>query len=273
MAKAGKTQTSSTTEVQKLSPEQQQILNAAMPTFMQYLQPDSVQVYQGSTVAPTSPYTTLGQAATAGAVPTAQQVAGNAAQGNSFLTSGAVLDPNTNPGLAGTIDAALRPVTENYNNILGGIRDNAVMTGGYGGSRQGIVEGMANRDYLRQVGDTTSQILNQNYQTGLNAMTTAQQAAPGVTFAQSLPGQFLSAIGSEDQAQSQAELSDVVNKYYTEQLLPLMLAEDITGLSFGIPAGSATGTSSSSQPKVSTAEQVMGYLSTALSLAGVVAAI
>src|SRR5215471_3040221 len=53
------------------------------------------------------------------------------------------MDVNNNPALQGAIQAAIRPVTSNLNeNILPGIRADAVAAGGYGGTRAGIAAGL-----------------------------------------------------------------------------------------------------------------------------------
>lgn len=89
-----------------------------------------------------------------------------------FLMGGQVLDPSTNPGLQGSIDAATRPLVQTFaNTIMPGIRSGAIENGQLGSNREGIAQGLASRDLMNKIADTTAQIVNQNYQTGLNAMT------------------------------------------------------------------------------------------------------
>lgn len=94
--------------------------------------------------------------------------------GTNFLTSGAVLDPSTNPALAGAISAAQRPVVETLlNEILPGLRGEAALTGNFGSSRQGIAEGLAVGKTARELGDISSSLSNEGYKTGLDAFSKA----------------------------------------------------------------------------------------------------
>lgn len=91
--------------------------------------------------------------------------------GLNFMTSGQVLNPNSNPALQQAIQGATRPIVDNFqNNVLPSISQGAVASGGFGGTRQGIAEGLAGKALNTQVGDVASQMMNQNYQAGLGAM-------------------------------------------------------------------------------------------------------
>lgn len=261
-------QTSTTT--QNLSPEQKQILGLVTPVLANYIGPNgqvNASAFPGSTVAPTNPLQTLGGQITAGtAMGPVAQSAGTALGGTDFLTSGAVLDPSQNPGLQGAINAAIRPLNQNYlTSILPGIRDSAVTAGGYGSNRQGIAEGLAAQGLEQQTGDVTSNIINQAYQQGLDAMTKGLAVAPGIQQAALAPGVAVSGVGSQQQQLEQQQLSGNVNQYYTQQMLPLMIAQQIAGTAFGFPGGSATTTQSGSntsplQMGLGGASAIMGLL-------------
>lgn len=239
----------SSTTSQSLTPEQQEILGLVTPVFASYFPPGapgttSAQVYPERTLAQQNPLELLGSQMTLGQVPGAANVGGAAAQGTEFLASGDVLDVMRNPGLRGAIEGAIRPITESFGQtILPGIRDEAVTAGGYGGNRQGIAEGMASQAYLHQVGDTASGLVDKAYQSGLEAMTRGIALAPGTQQSLFAPGAAVAGVGAQERAFEQANIQDSVNRYYQEQFLPLMLAQQIAGTAMGMPGGSTTSSS------------------------------
>jgi hypothetical protein len=94
----------------------------------------------------------------------ALQNAGNLVnQSNSMVN-----DPYSDPTIAPWINAAINPITENYQeNVLPGIRDQAEMYGG-AGNRTGLAEGVAARGYMDTVGDVSAGMYNQAFGRGLN---------------------------------------------------------------------------------------------------------
>lgn len=234
---------STTTTVQQLSPEQKSILAGVVPILKQYgdmgMGGISGTVYPGSGVAPMNALQQQGGNMVTGAAGATQGAIAPTVAGNSWLASGAALDPSTNPGLQGTINAAVRPLTENFQQtVLPGIRDSAVLSGGYGSNRQEINERMAGNDYLRSVGDVSSAIAFQGYNAGLDATGRAQAFAPSIWQGASAPGAAVSAVGGQQQAQQQAMLNDQIQQYYNKQYLPLLIAQQIAGTAFGYPGGS-----------------------------------
>lgn len=245
----------------------------------------------------------------ANAANTQGQVGGIMQQGNqqvnpglNFLTSGAVLNPQSNQALQSAITGATRPIVENFQNtVMPGITQNAVASGGFGGTRQGIAEGNAANSMMRNVGDVASQMMNQNYQAGLGAMNAglntsvnqqnnqgnlalgagqlgqsslgqmiqgnlggqaAQQAATGLEQqglgeASSLlgntgnilnqtlaPANAIGAVGGQQQALQQAQLSEQVQKFINQQLIPFATAQDVAAMAFGMPGGTTKSVSS-----------------------------
>lgn len=235
--------TTSTT-VQELSPEQKKILGLVTPVFQDYLRGGTSglqgMVYPGQGVAPLSDNEKLANSLLKSqAQGPLQQTADTSLQGLRFLTSGAALDPNTNPALRGTIDAAVRPLTEQFQrSILPSIRDDAILTGGYGSNRQEINTRLASEDYGRQVADTSSTIAYQGYNTGIDAMGRALAFSPSVMQGAQLPGQTISAIGAQERGMDQALIQDEMTRFYNERFFPLMIAQQIAGTAFGYPGGS-----------------------------------
>lgn len=258
-----------TTTQQKLSPEQRQLLAGVIPVAQQYVSPTgqvNAPVYQGPTVAPVTPLQTLGQQMVVQGAGGQQQVANTAAGGLGFLTGGNVLYPGSNPALEQAINAAVRPITENYEqNVLGNIRDTSQLAGMYGYNRQGLQEAAAARDYMNAIGGTAASMANTNYQAGLDAMTKAMAFEPGVQASLTAPGVSVAGVGQQQQQQQQALIDAQVQKFYQEQYLPFELAQQVAAMAFGIPAGSTT--TQGSGGGASPAQMAIGGGSIAASLA------
>lgn len=187
-----------------LTPEQKKLQNKAMPFIKEYANetikppPDVVEKFtpeqkKGQAMALDAAKTQADLAKT-GAKAQTDLLSGNASQasgtvldkpavasmadpnpqGTNFLTSGAVLNPNTNPALAGAIDAAKRPIVDSLlEEMLPAIRSEAALTGNFGSSRQGIAEGLAMGKASRAIGDVGATLSNEGYKSGLDAFSKA----------------------------------------------------------------------------------------------------
>jgi hypothetical protein len=90
------------------------------------------------------------------------------AQGMQYGLNGA-MDVQNNPYLYQAMQAAIRPVTQSYtdpNGVMSQIRTGAQQTGQYGGSRQGIAEGIAAGRYADTIGDITAKMGSAGYESG-----------------------------------------------------------------------------------------------------------
>lgn len=262
-----------TTTKQKLSAQQKKLLDLAVPVAQGYINPDgtvNASTYPGSTVAPINPNQTLGQNLALGAAMGPVQQASNSAMGGlNFLTSGDVLDVNSNPYLAGAINAAVRPITENYNDVvLGNIRDNASLAGQYGYNRQGLQEAAASRDYLRQTGDTSQKLSFDAYNAGLDAMAKGLAFAPSVIQTGFAPASAVAGVGQQQQQLQQQQIDAQVAEFYKKQFLPLSIAEEIAGMASGIPGGSVASTTSGGG--TSTLQSILGLGAAGASLASLI---
>lgn len=226
-----------------------------------------------------------------------QQGNAQTAGGLNFLTSGAVLSPDNNPYLQQAVDAASRPAIRQFQNqILPQIATDAISAGGFGGTRQGIAEGLAAQGLQQQLGDISANMFSNAYGQGLGAMNQGlntsvsqnannlnalvqsgqltQQAAnqimqaqlggfgaqnsfmntaqgglgaqiqglsqlPGIMQSTLLPAQLTASVGEQQQAMQQALLSEQVQKFVNEQLIPFSAAQDVAALAFGMPAGTS----------------------------------
>jgi len=253
MAKGGTpatTNTSSTTTVN--NPQQKKLIKLGMPYAEEFAASGGPTLLDKSAVAGFDPQQTAGQEMVLGTTPTMGNVVGAAGAGNQFLSSGDVLRPDSNPALQATIDASTRPITNQLlEQALPAIRGTAVNTGGFGGSRQGIAEGLATGRAAQAVGDTAAKVATTGYNAGLDSMVKAQQYAPQVAGAQALPGQYTSAVGDVRQNLTQQQLAEEHQRNMYEQTLPLMMSKELIGLGAAIPSrGTSTTGVSTTTPAV-----------------------
>ncbi len=249
---------STTTTTQELSPEQRALIAPVIPIAKNYLKKPPKQ-YAGSAIQGFDPLQQQAQQMTINAadslIPTANQTANryNQAYGNTqFLAGGDVLKAESNPYLRGAIDAASRPTIDNFNQgILPGLQSESVASGAYGGTRKDIASGIAGQAAVRELGDISSRMSNENYQAGLGAMVQGQQNQANLLQNQSgilsqtmLPAQMKDAVGAQRQMMEQQLLSEKVQKYVNKQMIPFSVAQDVAQMAFGMPGGSTTSTSS-----------------------------
>lgn len=270
----GSTQADTKTTTQQLTPEQQSLVALAQPGYQQFAATDLKQPGSGS-VAPFDPLQTQGQNEVLGATGTESNIVGGAAKANQLATSGALLDPATNPSLQAWQSSAVRPIYDNLRDVTlpqlsadastgaGGISAN------FGGSRQGIAQGLATRSANDAAASTEANIANTGYAKGLDALLTGTAQAPGTAAAQTIPGTTTSTVGDVRQQLAQQGLSADTAASQFAQWAPLIKAQLLTQGAAGTPGGSATstGTTNKSDP----VSQLIGGAAAAGGLAGGVA--
>lgn len=233
-----------TTNKTILAPEQKELLATAMPWYREFAE-QGVKLPEGSGIVPMND---TQREALSGVESAARGGQTQLAQGGldytNFLLSGQALDPNTNPGLRGAISAAQRPLYEQLNEqILPNIRGEAVGSGNYGSSRQGIAEGLAAGRTQAAAGDAASNIAFQGYNTGLEATNRALALLPQTMQAQIAPMMTLGSVGDVRQQFEQMMLDETRNRFMQEQLLPVNIGHEILGAVGAIPtAGSSAST-------------------------------
>lgn len=232
----------------ELSPEQRELMNLAIPGVREFAA-SVPQRYSGSQVAGFTPEQVSGQEQVLGAAPIQRDLATSAAGANQFYTGGSIWDPASNPNLRGAIDASVRPIYENLTEkALPAIRGEAVTTGNFGSSRQGIAEGIATREASRAAGDAASKLAQNQYETNVNAQLKAMGLLPTVQAAQTTPGVTTSGVGDVRQAMSQALLNQDVNAFNFDQLAPFLQSKEIMALLTGLPGGTTVSTANTPQP-------------------------
>lgn len=195
-----------------------------------------------------------------GAAPKIQQMADTANAQNQFTMSDA-LYAESNPYLRSAIGAAQRPIVDQFlgaGGPMSAIRSNSVANGTYGGSRQGIAEGLAMQGLQNKLGDISSTMANDNYKTAMMQRNDAIKMSPQLAMMQLLPSQIQSDIGSqfEGYLQNQENYGANAREYAQNGMwTPLNnLANVIYGGSNG------TQSTTSSLPKQNNTGQVLGSL-------------
>ena len=232
-------QTQSTTF--ELSPEQRALIQPAVEAGIEFAA-NPPQLPDYSQVAPFNPSQLAAQESLLGAVLPQQELAEAAAGANQFLL-GDVLYPETNPALQRTIEASTRPITDDLlERVLPGIRGGAVTAGQFGGSRQGIAEGLATGRAAQAVGDTAARVASAGYDAGLEALTRGLGLAPTTLQGLTAPGLTTGAVGDVRRALEQAQLSERASRDLYEQTAPFLAAREVAALGAGLPGGTTTST-------------------------------
>lgn len=223
-------------------PQVQEILNLAMPGIRKFAA-SVPQRYGGSTIAGFDPSQEEGQQAALGAAGSQDALAKQGLDATRFLTS-TIWDPKTNPALQGAIDAAVRPITTNYQQVVKpGIRDEFQGAGQqFGGSRRFNTEDLGAGQYLTAVGDTASKLTQDQYANNLNAYVRALGLLPQTQDAQLAGARTRSAVGDVRQNLAQQRLNEQVGNFNYDQLAPFLQSQELINLISGIPGGTTTTT-------------------------------
>jgi hypothetical protein len=160
------------------------------------------------------------------------------------ILSGKYLNAESNPYLQSYTNAAIRPMVQQFSeSVLPNIRGEAMASGGFGGSRQGVAEGLASERFGRAIGDTTSGIYNNAYNQGMNQFSRAIDQAPGTLAAGSLPSMMMMQSGELQDQRNQATIDADINRWNFEQQLPENKLRDYLSMVQGNYGGTTTGTS------------------------------
>lgn len=251
----------------KLSPEQQEVFGMALPKIKEYAA-SNPQLFSGSGIVGFNDLETQGQE---GMINAANAAGANAGKANA--AQGMMLDPeqmlNPNQYVDRAAEGVTRGVTKNLmETILPGIRSSATSAGGQysgGSTRQGIAEGRAIEGTNKELADSVAKMYLSNYQQGLGVMQNAVGMNGKVMQEQLFPSQVLQAVGGQKRGMEQAKLDEEIQKFYTQQDLPLLQSQQIMGLLSGMPGGQGVSTVTPATPKTDPMQQAIGL---GLTLAG-----
>lgn len=232
----------------------------------QYNQPGPF-YYPGSTVAPLDPATTEAWGMLKGAVPQQQALGINAATANNALL-GAV-DVTNNPYLDKAIAAAQRPLQRQFYDPGGPLaqtRSDAIMADQYGGSRQGIAQGVAKSRLDETLADISSRMASTAYGQGLEAAGRGVALAPVAQQAQAQPAITMDAAGQAARQYNQDVINAAIQQWNYNQTLPYQKLAQYQNLIQG--QYGMTGSTTGSGAKGSPVAGALGGAATGAGLAG-----
>ncbi len=242
------------TTQQVLSPEQKDLLN----TGMGLIKPVANNLPNMPDVPGFDPAQTASQEgilAKAGASGPLSQLANAAATGNTFLASGDVMKLDSNPYLQGAVDAAVRPLTENFQRVvMPSVRGGAIQAGALGSSKSKQAGDLAASGYMRQVGDTTNQLLNTAYGQNLDAMLKGIALTPQTQSAALFPEIAQDTVGSQRRNLQMQQAQGT----FDEAMFPFTMGLQLLGASAATPGGGTTGTVTGAQPQSNPLQQALG---------------
>lgn len=252
-------QVTQTTE-QKLSPEQKELLNSAMGL----IKPVAGNIPNKPDVPGFDPLQEQAQAgllAKAGAGGSLEGLSSDAVKGNRFLASGDVMNLESNPHLKGAVDAAVRPLTENFQKVvMPGVRGGAIQAGALGSSKSKQAGDYAASTYMRSVGDQTNQLLNTAYGQNLDAMLKGIALTPQTQSASLFPQMVQDSVGGQRRTLTQQQQQG----QFDEEMFPFTMGLQLLGASAATPGGGTTGTVTGAQPQSNPLMQGLGGLAAML---------
>jgi hypothetical protein len=160
------------------------------------------------------------------------------------------MDPNNifNPSNIPGFQRAQEGVITNANNNLmrtqlPAIRAGSVANGSYGGSRQGIAEGLATGETNRYIGDTLANMNMGAYESGMNRANAASARAPQTYGLGLMPSNTMASVGDAYRSDQQRQIDSDMARWNFEQLGPLLNLQNFQGLTgtAGQYGGTTTG--------------------------------
>jgi hypothetical protein len=242
----GGTSSNQTTTTQQLTPEQQGLVGAAYPQYQAFAASNPTLPTGAQAVAPFTGAQQAGQNAVLGAAApggSMSNIVGTAGNTNQYLSSGAFLDPGSNPYVQNAVSAATQPIFQDLSQRTLPGQQAAGATGSgvnYGGSREGIQEGLDVQGAQRAAGQAGANIMNTALGQGLQATNAAIAQAPTTATSQAIPGATQEAVGGQQQTQQQNVLNANNAAQWFQQMLPLLKAQMLTQGAQGLPGGSTT---------------------------------
>lgn len=165
-------------------------------------------------------------------------LAKNTGAASNYLLNDAI-KVESNPVIGDYVKAARRSLDDAFTeNVLPGIGSSAIAAGGYGDTRHGVAQGIATGKYMNAAGDITSEIYNNAYNTGLDAMTRGIALSPTTYGTITTPQTTLDAVGSLRRQDKQMRNQDA----FTRNNWDYLFAQDLLGQIGMMPGGTQIGT-------------------------------
>jgi|GEM_PF-5125471 hypothetical protein len=195
-----------------------------------------------------------------------QTMSANLGKAQNFLT-GDVMNLDSNPAMKQALDASLRPLSENFRDVvMPGLRTNAISAGpgALGSPKDNVRQGIAAGQYMREVGDTSAKFLNTAYGQNLDALAKGITLAPQSMQASLFPEAALETVGAQRRELANQQGAQGFN----QQMLPFNLGMQMLGGAGAMPGAGSTSTVSGAQPKSDWTQLLGAGLSAASAMAG-----
>lgn len=203
-----------------------------------------VQYYPNSTVVPFSPQTENALSMTENRAMTGSPIMNQAKTEVGNTLGGNYL--NANPHLDQAVNAAARPVVQNFQDtIMPGIQSGFSKAGRYGSGMQAYQQRKAGEGLNRQLSDMAGSMAYQNYNSERDNMLKAGLLAPTFAQADYTDASQLERVGQVREAQGGAELQDQINRFMHDQTSERDALREYMTL---VGGGSYGGQSTQSQP-------------------------
>lgn len=256
----------------KLGPEQQKIFGLAFPYAQEYAAKPP-EMYGGTGIVGYSAPEQQAQQQQIAMAPGMSTMAGGAADANSLLMNPAfMLDPASNPYFRNMQDVITRGMTDNLTqNILPQVRNNATVAGGMysgGSTRQGISEGSAISGTQGGIADALTRMYAGAYESGLGRMGEAINRNQNVMAQQLFGPELLRSVGMQQREMEQAQLDENIRRFYTEQQLPFLRAQELLGLIQQMPGATTITKGTATPAAASGASSALGGAATGFAMGG-----
>lgn len=198
------------------------------------------QYYPGQTYVGANPYEEQAQTlAMNNALGGMQQSSNALNQGLQFSLNAP--DVANNPYIGGVADTIQKRMSRQFNeDLMPRITTNAVQSGGLGGSRQGIAEGLAARGTSEATGDALAALYADAYGSGLDAQGRALVAAPSAMQASLMPSQTVGQVGQFYRGMDEMALQSDMDRFNYNEQLPYQNLSNYMNVLQGAPWGSTT---------------------------------
>jgi len=208
------------------------------------------QYYGGQTQAGFSPDQLTAQQGTRDfAVQGAPELMNPAINAYQYGTGNEVLDVANNPYVNNMAQAAADRAMGSLTPQMASIRSGAIMSGGYGGGRQGIAEGTALAGAADSANQAAAGIYGQAYGQGLGHQAQTLGQTGSLMGAGFQPYQQLAGSGAQQQQREQSLISDAQQQHQYEQALPYdKLAKFQAGITGFSPWAGAAGSNIKTTP-------------------------
>jgi len=241
-----------TNTIQKADPYigQQPFLKDIYAQSQDLFQRGGPQLFPGRLTAPVSDRTLQAEAMQAqNALGAQQNLANQIGAAQQFALAGPQ-NIASNPFLASTTEAALRPIFSQTQSLLQQARRGANQAGQLGGDRQAILEQGVIGDFLTKAGDVSSRIGSQAYRDALTSQARALAFAPQTLASFNVPAQTLGQIGLAEQARAQLALDEQRARFEAEQMRPETALDNYARrvMSGGVIPGTKTGSINAPDP-------------------------